>query len=68
MTDDWLRDKVVLDDDGESMPTVVVSRARCLRCGSARLRTRTSRPQGDGTVLAYVECRECFFRQKVAYE
>ena len=51
------------------LPTVVVERPRCPRCGGTRLRKyRSLTDQGDGTALWWVCCRNCAHRFKVVLE
>jgi len=53
---------------GPSLFTIELQRARCPRCQSSNLRKyRSLRDRGDGSAIAWVECRRaaCGFRFRV---
>ncbi len=46
----------------------VIRRPRCPGCKSVQIEVRSTRKQGDGTLLRYCRCRECGQTLKVVVE
>ncbi len=52
----------LLDSGGgphRRLPMYMFLRPRCPACGSAKLKTRKSVAQGDGSVLRHYACHDC---------
>ena len=41
------------------LQVVTYQRPRCPHCGSEKITTRRSFPQGDGSMFRYTRCKEC---------
>ncbi|MBN2561796.1 MAG: hypothetical protein JXQ75_12780 [Phycisphaerae bacterium] len=46
----------------------VIRRPRCPQCESVNIEVRSSRRQGDGSLLRYCRCRDCGQSLKVVVE